>query len=166
MKRFQELSEQVQWEYKYQTVLLLCRNILPVKRSTRLMNHSKSKQYGPDMNVTDGHVDRTSSVPSLSSFWRWIRVRVFDLEYCSQSAVYYDSMKSKMRAKNVELWSHKIQTHYSILNLINILCVVHWNTTSLLMGCKWECCNSMHCTECIIKCFYLSLSDPGISKSA
>ena len=34
------------------------------------------------INVTELYWDRTSSVPSLSSFCDWIRVRVFDLELC------------------------------------------------------------------------------------
>ena len=45
-------------------------------------------------------VERTSSVPSLSSVCKWIRVRVFGLEYCSSPVLYYYPLKVEMRVKS------------------------------------------------------------------
>ena len=51
--------------------------------------------------ICNGNGDGTGPLASLclSSVVKWIRVRVFDLEYCPQPVEYYHSMNLETRVK-------------------------------------------------------------------
>ena len=64
------------------------------------------------MYVMESCVDRTSSMPSLSSIWYWIRVRVFALELCLWPVMYYHSRRLRKDLKCFILIFWKLGSGY------------------------------------------------------
>ena len=58
---------------------------------------------------------------SLSSVWKWIRVRVFSLEYCSLPVLYYHPLNVETRVKKFKLiLTHAISSFGVVQELVKI----------------------------------------------
>ena len=59
---------------------------------------------------------------SLSSIWKWIRVRVFGLKYCSPPVLYYHPMNVETRVKIVDTTYNRLMIFsFSTLEYIGII---------------------------------------------
>ena len=76
-------------------------------------------------------MDRTSSMPSLSSVCYWIRVRAFDLEFCLEPVLYYrQKIETRVKSKYSDLLKWIMLLQYEILEKL-----VTYIIFFLLMSC-------------------------------